>query len=221
MDLERVHAAWFPLVGLTVGVLLAATDIAFATVDWNVRNALVVAVWVGVTGGIHLDALMDSADGLAALHPESRDAMRSSVHSAEGAAAGLMAISLAWLALSQLDGQSRLCWLICAPVLGRAAIVLGYRCFRPGSDVGPVTRGLAVSARGKAATASLTVALVACIAILGASAVLGLAATIAAALVFRHHGGGLGGDHYGALAMIAEVTVLIAAVVQQPLFPWT
>jgi adenosylcobinamide-GDP ribazoletransferase len=218
-DIERIHAGWFPLVGLAVGVLMAATDIALAAADWNVRNALVVAVWVGVTGGIHLDALMDSADGLAAPRGESRDAMRSSVHSVEGAAAGLTAISLAWIALSQLDEQSRLGWLICTPVLGRAAIVLGYRCFKPGVDVGPVTQGLAVSARGKSATASLTVALVACISILGASAVLGLAATIAAALVFRHHTGGLGGDHYGALAVIAEVTVLIAAVVQQPLSP--
>src|SRR5688572_16821341 len=63
-DLNRIHAAWFPFVGLAIGALMAAADLALAPVSWDIRNALVIAVGVVVTGALHLDALMDATDGL-------------------------------------------------------------------------------------------------------------------------------------------------------------
>ena len=216
-DLQRIHATWFPWVGFVVGGLMATTDLALASVDWSIRNALIVAVGLMATGAIHLDALMDSIDGLAAAGSASRDTMRSSVHTAEGAAAGVIAICLAWLALTQLGEPTRTRWLVCAPVLGRVAIVLGYRFFPASPDVGLVTRSLAQSARGFAAAASMAMAVVACFALIGlyASIVVLVAAVIGigAAKLFQSYADGLGGDHYGALGVVAETSILAGAAI--------
>jgi adenosylcobinamide-GDP ribazoletransferase len=56
---------WFPLVGLAIGGLLVGVDSGTRRL-WPdaVSAVLVLAAWVVVTGGLHLDGLMDSCDGL-------------------------------------------------------------------------------------------------------------------------------------------------------------
>ncbi len=72
-DLGRA-AAWFPLVGLLIGALLAAAWWGFMYLFPSLLTAvLVVALWAGLTGGLHLDGLADCCDGLlAAVAPERR-----------------------------------------------------------------------------------------------------------------------------------------------------
>lgn len=65
---------WFPAVGLGLGVLLVAghalLDRAFPAL---LSAALTVALWVSLTGGLHLDGLADCCDGLlASASPERR-----------------------------------------------------------------------------------------------------------------------------------------------------
>jgi adenosylcobinamide-GDP ribazoletransferase len=219
-DLHHIHAVWFPFVGLAIGAVMAASDITLSSLEWPIRNALVIGIGVLVTGALHLDALMDTVDGLAVPGAESQKAMRSSVHTAEGAAAGILVLCLAWLALDQLTDSTRSRWLICAPLLGRTAIVLGYRLFRSNVDAGPVTLSLAKSARGWPATGAVVLALLACIALTTGDAIptLGtpVVVTIVAALAFRWRTGALRGDHYGALAVIGEVSLLLCAAFVQP-----
>jgi adenosylcobinamide-GDP ribazoletransferase len=218
-DRERIHAAWFPLVGLAIGGLIAGVDLALAPLYWPIRNALLVAVGMLITGALHLDALMDSVDGLAVPRAESQHAIRTSVHTAEGVAAGIVAMSVAWLALDQLTDPTRTRWLICAPLLGRAAIVFGYRYFRASPEAGPVTRSLAESAREGPAVAALALAFITCLVmIIGVSPLaiaMPLGLTILVAHAFRWRTGALGGDHYGALAVIGEVSVLMCATLFQ------
>src|SRR5262245_8421508 len=57
---------YLPAVGLLIGVILAA--LAFA-LDALQTNSLLMAVlltvsWLSLTGGIHFDGLMDTADGI-------------------------------------------------------------------------------------------------------------------------------------------------------------
>ena len=214
-DLDRIHAAWFPFVGLLLGGILAAADLALAPIPWHVRNALVIAVGLLVTGALHLDALMDATDGLTVSRSEAQTTIRSSVHTAEGVAAGVIAVSLGWLALSQIYDPSRTLWLLLAPVAGRSAIVLGYKSFASRFDVGPVTQSLSKSARGRFSVYSLLSALAVCLVPLDArfSLALGLALVAAgtAAITFRWRTGGLGGDHFGALAVVSETTYLLTA----------
>ena len=63
-------AWWFPVVGLFLGVGLAGMLLALhALFPPLVAAVLLVAVWKVVTGGIHLDGLADSLDGLAGRDP--------------------------------------------------------------------------------------------------------------------------------------------------------
>lgn len=72
-DLGRA-AAWFPLVGLLIGMLLAVALMALIFFFPGLLAAvLVTALWAGLTGGLHLDGLADCCDGmLASVSPERR-----------------------------------------------------------------------------------------------------------------------------------------------------
>ena len=57
--------AYYPLVGALLGVLLAAAAILFQFIfPAGVAAALILLVWVLLTGGLHHDGLMDACDGL-------------------------------------------------------------------------------------------------------------------------------------------------------------
>ena len=57
--------AYYPLVGLLIGGVIAAFDGLIAVhFPPLVRAVLVTACWVFITGGLHLDGLMDVFDGL-------------------------------------------------------------------------------------------------------------------------------------------------------------
>lgn len=64
---------WYPLVGLVVGVLVAGAGWAGARVDPWVGALAALAVWVWVTGALHLDGLADLTDGLGAAHGDLAD----------------------------------------------------------------------------------------------------------------------------------------------------
>lgn len=67
---EKLAASvsWFPLVGVTVGILVVLCMMAGAWVDPWLAAWLGVLAWVLVTGGLHLDGLADLADALGAAH---------------------------------------------------------------------------------------------------------------------------------------------------------
>jgi adenosylcobinamide-GDP ribazoletransferase len=61
-------AVWFPLVGLTIGLLLVlAAYVGMGTNPW-LAALLVVLVWTGISGALHLDGAADLADALGAAH---------------------------------------------------------------------------------------------------------------------------------------------------------
>jgi len=66
MNFEGI-ARYAPIVGLGIGGLLAIGDALLAWLGMPVttRSGLLVAVWLLLTGGLHLDGAMDTADGLA------------------------------------------------------------------------------------------------------------------------------------------------------------
>jgi adenosylcobinamide-GDP ribazoletransferase len=59
-------AAWLPAVGLCLGGILFLASLLLQVFPAGVRAALLVALWVVLTGGLHLDGVADTADGLAA-----------------------------------------------------------------------------------------------------------------------------------------------------------
>lgn len=66
-DMARA-AAWFPLVGLIVGVFIAAAQAAGASINPWLGALAAVLAWAWITGCLHLDGLADLADALGAAH---------------------------------------------------------------------------------------------------------------------------------------------------------
>ena len=70
-DLGRA-AGWFPVIGAILGGLVAAAYYGFSLIfPPYLAAALAVAIWIGLTGGLHLDGLADCCDGL--LNASSRE----------------------------------------------------------------------------------------------------------------------------------------------------
>jgi adenosylcobinamide-GDP ribazoletransferase len=111
----RGIARYAPLVGILIGGLLGMGDGVFRALDLPVgtRSALVVVAWVGLTGGLHLDGAMDTADGLAVMEPERRLAvMADSRSGAFGVMAAIAILGLKLMALADLP-QGRI-WILMA-----------------------------------------------------------------------------------------------------------
>lgn len=94
-----------PLIGLFIGGLLGLADWGMAMLGMPVltRSAIAVGLWIAITGGLHLDGAMDTADGLAVMEPERRlQVMADSRVGAFGAIAAVVLILLKTVALSEL-----------------------------------------------------------------------------------------------------------------------
>jgi adenosylcobinamide-GDP ribazoletransferase len=117
--LEFGKVAYFaPVVGLMIGGVLGLCDLGMNYLEIPVltRSALVVIFWIAVTGGLHLDGAMDTADGLAVGNPEKRlEVMADSATGAFGAMAAIALILLKTTALIDM-GEQR--WLVLMAACG-------------------------------------------------------------------------------------------------------
>ena len=207
---------YFPLVGLTLGWILVALDalltphLARPLIDFTILGALVV-----LSGALHLDGLIDSADGLLGSGPPERRlaAMRESWAGPRGAAAALALLLVQYAALSALSGPPRWPALLLAPLLGRWAIVYGYVVFpyarrTTGLSLalkqGGTVRAGAVTTVFALATVSLLSWPTGLLLLLAAWAVADIVGRIA-----RQRLGGMSGDVYGAVEQTVETLVLV------------
>jgi len=85
-------ARWVPWVGGVVGALLALMDFGLQTLHTPelVRSSLVVAFGIALTGGLHLDGVVDTADGLAV--PDSSRRLAVMTDSRMGAFGGMAVV---------------------------------------------------------------------------------------------------------------------------------
>lgn len=96
-------AALAPVVGMLLGTALAALDWALPPNAQSLTSALVVGLWLWLTGGLHLDGAMDTADGLAVTDPNQRLAvMADSRTGAFGTMVAIAILGLKTLALAAL-----------------------------------------------------------------------------------------------------------------------
>ncbi|HZQ78461.1 MAG TPA: bifunctional adenosylcobinamide kinase/adenosylcobinamide-phosphate guanylyltransferase [Acidimicrobiia bacterium] len=213
--------AWFPVVGATLGLALGG-------VWWAVGQrlgplaaaALVVSADLVLTGALHFDGLLDSADGLLPHLPAGRRlaVMAEPDIGAFAVAAGGAALLLRTAALAAF-GRSRpllLAALWCWSRTAMAATARGLPYARPAGlassfldDDRPGLRRALPAALGGAAAAVLA-ALDAPRSVLAVIAA-ALAALGVAALAERRLGG-FTGDTLGAAGVVAETTGLLVAV---------
>ncbi len=120
-------ACFFPLVGLLVGVTVAALDalLGFLLPPWP-GSVLVILAMAGVSGGLHLDGLADTADGFLSGRARERalEIMRDSRVGSMGVLAIVGVLLLKAAALASLPPGRRGAALLLMPLAGRAALVL-------------------------------------------------------------------------------------------------
>ncbi len=209
-------AWWFPVVGLFLGVSLAGVLLALHTLfPPLVAVVLLVAVWKVVTGGIHLDGLADSLDGLAGRDPARRLAiMRDSRIGVFGAIGLILCLLLVVAALADLSGSVRVRLLVLAPMVGRVAPLLVGGWLRPATPGQGLGAAFAAGLSRWAGPLSGLAGLALGGALLGpwGAVIAGVAWILAilwAGLAARRLGG-LTGDVLGAVVELAELGALLA-----------
>lgn len=110
-------ARWAPLIGVIIGIFLGIIDWILYQIEIPplTCSILLVTIWIAITGGLHLDGVIDTADGLAVLDPQRRlEVMKDSVIGAFGAIAAITIILLKSAALSEIQSYRWLILVNCA-----------------------------------------------------------------------------------------------------------
>ena len=217
--------AYFPLVGLLIGLLLLGLHrLLEAVFPSAVGAAVLLGVWILSSGALHFDGFVDAVDGL----PGGRTTedrlriLRDERVGAFAVAAGGTLLLLKFGALGVIGAKPAA--LIAAPLLGRwvmsAAVVLypyaraaglgramkensGWRQFAGSSAFTTVALAALAPLAGIAATAAAFV-------------VVGLGAWLLIRFTLKRIEG-LTGDIYGALCEVAETLCLVTLAAQWPL----
>jgi adenosylcobinamide-GDP ribazoletransferase len=242
-------AASFPVVGAVLGLAVGGLGLlAEPALPPGPAVVLQMLAVVLLTGGLHLDGLMDTADGVLGgrTPPRRLEIMRDSRVGAFGVAAAGLALLAQYACLVELAPLPRLIALALALALGRWAMVLAMGAFpsarsdglgasfAEGDELWPpivatvLAVGAAVAAALVWASASpiawpagqlsgelppppVDPAIVGWLLGLGAMA-LALAVALVGGRWLAGRLGGLTGDTYGALCVVAETAVLYLAV---------
>ena len=213
-------AQFAPLMGLMIGGLLGLLDIGLHRLGMPIftRSAGIIATWIAITGGLHLDGAMDTADGLAVNDPQRRlQVMADSATGAFGAMTAIALLLLKTAALTELESNRWLA-LMAAAGWGRWGQVVAIARY-------PYLKPTGKGAFHKAAIRSLGDAIPSLLLLLGLSglqvvldqehwltavgmALGGSAIALLTGAWFNHKLGGHTGDTYGAVVEWTEALLL-------------
>jgi len=211
-------AGYYPLVGIVLGLVLAGTGwLFFFLFPSGVASALVLVVWVGFTGMLHLDGFMDACDGLLPPRDPARrlEIMKDSRVGAFGVVGGVLLLLLKFNGLVALPDSSRWAILIVVPTLARWTMTWAMIRYPLARTEGLGVLFIAGLGWRQVALASIVAAGIAFV-LLGISGIILLAvAWLVTTLIARFavaRIGGLTGDIYGATCEVTETILLVVAL---------
>ncbi|MFA7632840.1 MAG: adenosylcobinamide-GDP ribazoletransferase [Thiohalomonadaceae bacterium] len=116
----------YPLVGALLGLILVLFDYLFGTHDPWLEAALLLVIWVSMTGALHLDGLADSADawlGGRGDRQRSLSIMKDPRSGPAAVAVIVLVLLIKFAALTVLLRAELWQALLLAPILGRASLI--------------------------------------------------------------------------------------------------
>ena len=213
--LDGSSILFFPVVGILIGGLLAGVDWIGSQFLYEELRVLVdVAFLALITGGLHLDGLADTADGLY-FHQDrekSLQAMKDPRAGVMGVLALLFGLGFKGAGILALDAPSCWVWFLIAPALARSAQVVGLVFMDDARERGGLGRALYQPEKYH----YLIFGLIPLALPFWVSAPLGFSVVLVFIFInvsllkyFRHRLGGMTGDTFGALTEIVETFFLV------------
>ena len=220
---------WFPIVGLLLGVILAAIDLLL---HWGyplftdvyrpfpplLSAAILVVALIALTRALHLDGFMDCCDALlGGFNRERRLEILRDSHVGAFAVTGVVSLLLIKVAaIMALPPSGRMWLLLVFPCLSRWTMLLALEVFPYARPQGIGTSFQPQGGRWQL-LAGLAVAVIATVALTGLGGLALLAVATAVALGLGAWAskllGGVTGDVYGAVNEVAEAAVLALAAI--------
>ncbi len=213
---QRAATAWYPVVGLLIGGIVAVAMVCGVQVSPWVAALSTLVAWIWVTGALHLDGLADVADGLGAAHGKTDrflDVVKDPHIGSFGAVALFLLLIAKIVLLAEISNLLPPIWLpalVLIPAWARWGPLVWRTLVPPLGD----GRGHDFAEHKDWTWAALYGALLAGVSFWLAPALLAaLVICPAIALYWRWRLGGMSGDCHGAGIEIVEVLLLASLVV--------
>lgn len=212
--------AYFPIIGLIIGIILACLHwLLNFILPSAVVNALLIVALVIITGALHLDGFVDTCDGIAG-HKTIEERWRV-MHDSRAGAFGIVGVVLLllvkYVTLNSIPPTFMMATLLFMPVVSRWAMVyaiFAYPYARP-SGLGTAFKK---KTRWPQFTAATLITIVVASALFPLFSLAGLLfmfgiwiITVIFSIYLKRKFSGLTGDTYGAINEVAEVMVLVFA----------
>jgi adenosylcobinamide-GDP ribazoletransferase len=210
----------YPLVGLLIGAVLLLAQWALAGTAPLLQAALLLLLWVAITGGLHLDGLADSADAWAGGFGDRERTLSIMQDPRSGPIAVVVLVLLLLLkfaALATLLQANQPLALLLAPWLARGLLPLLFMS-TPYVRVGGLGAALAKHLPRQQLPYWLAGHGLLLLVLAGSSGLLAMLTALLLLAGLRHlmlqRLGGCTGDTAGALVELAEATVLLVLALQ-------
>ena len=205
---------FFPLVGLVLGICyaLAAWILVSVLGMRALTAALLLILPLLLTGGLHADGFMDTADGVFSGRERERklEIMKDSRVGSFGVVAFVLLMLLQFALLLDMSPPLLVSVFFVMPIIGRMAMVLAVSCFPYARADGMGKTFADMADRGTVAIAAVTTSVL--VIPIGLLATLTLVLGIVFVLLFCRWMtailGGVTGDVYGAATVLTETIVL-------------
>jgi len=217
-DLARCMAA-FPLVGAFLGLILVGTHWVTAQVfPSTVSAVLLIATLVLLTGNLHWDGWMDTADGLLSGHSGERalDIMKDSRVGANAVIWGCLGLLTEYVLLNRLLALptfEKNAWLVAILAWSRWNAVIGTYIFPYARKTGGTAKAFTAGISAREVTISTVIAMAVSLPVLGWKTLelLGgnLIIVLALGKVAERRLGGVTGDVLGAVIIAGELIGLL------------
>lgn len=222
----------FPFAGLLIGLLTSGASSLLYLLDMPMlAAAITLGWWITLTGGLHLDGWMDTADGVLSGRPREQmlEIMKDSRVGAMGVIAAVVLLLIKFAALVTLfeRADSPAVWMLLAigPIWSRWWMTAAIKLW-PNAREGGMGAMFRAAKRRHVVGSLLTAAVISAILLSfsglgGEKTIISLVVMAAAAAVtgtvlavwFNRKLGGLTGDTYGAMNEAAEAACLVAVCV--------
>jgi len=213
--------AFFPLVGMLIGILLVFLRRIFCylAVSSLVSDALVLIVWIWLSGGLHLDGFADSVDGFLGGHDKEEilKIMKDSSTGAKGVVALVSLLLLKFVLLVEMPLLLKDAALFFTPTIGRWSMVIAAFLGKPArlkNSMGKLFMDY-VGWR-EVIFASLTMAVIGVLLFklyFLPLVIIGIGIVLLILKYCKKRIGGISGDILGAINEIVEVSILLTVCI--------